>query len=257
MKDIFRSISMAFSMFSVIPMPMIEWKQENMKYMLSAFPLVGAVIGAALFIWSHICAWLNLGQLLFAAGLTLIPMGISGGIHMDGFCDTCDALGSHASPEKKRLILKDSNAGAFAVISFGAYLIAYFALASEIEPSSNAMLLCCLIPFISRCMSGFTGLTFPSSSSEGLLKTFTGAASKAALVIVLVLFALSISFACLISLLAGLLMLLGAVLFALYIYFMSRKQFGGMSGDISGYLLQMTELILLAIIVFTVKAVGL
>ena len=73
----------------------------------------------------------------------------------------------------------------------------------------------------------------------------------------LVLFALSISFACLISLLAGLLMLLGAALFALYIYFMSRKQFGGMSGDISGYLLQMTELILLAIIVFTVKAVGL
>ena len=26
------------------------------------------------------------------AGLLLIPIAVSGGIHLDGFCDTCDAL---------------------------------------------------------------------------------------------------------------------------------------------------------------------
>ena len=43
-----RSIAMAFAMFSRIPMPRIEWKKENMRYMLCALPLVGAAIGLAL-----------------------------------------------------------------------------------------------------------------------------------------------------------------------------------------------------------------
>ena len=48
MKDILRSAAMAFQMFSVVPMPRVEWKKENMRYMLCCLPLVGAVIMAAL-----------------------------------------------------------------------------------------------------------------------------------------------------------------------------------------------------------------
>ena len=31
MKDVLRSAAMAFLMFSVIPMPRVEWKKENMR----------------------------------------------------------------------------------------------------------------------------------------------------------------------------------------------------------------------------------
>ena len=48
-----RSIAMAFAMFSRIPMPRIEWKKENMRYMLCALPLVGAALGLALTIWER------------------------------------------------------------------------------------------------------------------------------------------------------------------------------------------------------------
>ena len=48
MKDVLRSAAMAFLMFSVIPMPRVEWKKENMRYMLCCLPLVGAVIAGAL-----------------------------------------------------------------------------------------------------------------------------------------------------------------------------------------------------------------
>ena len=51
MKDLLRSVAMAFQMFSVFPMPNVEWKKENMKYMLCALPLVGAVIALALRLW--------------------------------------------------------------------------------------------------------------------------------------------------------------------------------------------------------------
>ena len=107
-----RSIAMAFAMFSRIPMPRIEWKKENMRYMLCALPLVGAAIGLALALWVWVCLRLKIGQTLFAAGIALMPLLLSGGIHMDGFCDTADALSSHQPAERKREILKDSHAGA-------------------------------------------------------------------------------------------------------------------------------------------------
>ena len=113
--NILRSIVMAFCMFSRIPMPTVEWKNENMRYMLCAFPLVGAVIGLVLWLWQLLAAALGFGPLLWAAGLTLLPVAVTGGIHMDGFCDVSDALASHAPAEKKRAILKDSHTGAFAM----------------------------------------------------------------------------------------------------------------------------------------------
>ncbi|MBO5973153.1 MAG: adenosylcobinamide-GDP ribazoletransferase, partial [Clostridia bacterium] len=96
MKDIFRSVAMAFSMFSSIPTPRVEWKDSNMKYMLCALPLVGGVIGAVMVLWYVLCDALNVGRILYAAGMVLIPLLVSGGIHLDGFCDTVDALASHA-----------------------------------------------------------------------------------------------------------------------------------------------------------------
>ena len=39
------TIIVAFSMFSALPMPAVEWNEKNRKYSLCAFPLIGAVIG--------------------------------------------------------------------------------------------------------------------------------------------------------------------------------------------------------------------
>ena len=43
---ILRSFASAFLMYSRIPMPQVEWKEENRRYALCFFPLIGAVIGA-------------------------------------------------------------------------------------------------------------------------------------------------------------------------------------------------------------------
>ena len=45
------SLIVAFSMYSKIPMPQITWTKENMKNTLCYFPLIGAVIGALLWLW--------------------------------------------------------------------------------------------------------------------------------------------------------------------------------------------------------------
>ena len=253
-----RSIAMAFLMFSRIPMPMIEWKQENMRWMLSAFPLVGAAVGLSLWLWQLLSEALGFGPVLWAAGLTLLPVLVTGGIHMDGYCDVSDALASHAPMEKKRAILKDSHTGAFAIIQLGCWLLFYFALAAELPVTGHTALLLALMHVLSRVLSGTIALIYPKNDAEGLLRTFTlsaeGKGPLAVLLVLLVLCAAALVFA---GGLTGAAMVLGGVLTALWMKRLSAKQFGGMSGDLSGYFLQMAELIMLLCCVIISKVVQL
>ena len=254
--NILRSIVMAFCMFSRIPMPTVEWKNGNMRYMLCAFPLVGAVIGLVLWLWQLLSAALGFGSLLWAAGLTLLPVAVTGGIHMDGFCDVSDALASHAPAEKKRAILKDSHTGAFAIITLGCYLLLYAALATEMPVTGRSALLLGLMHVLSRILSGTISVVYPKSDREGLLRTFTlSADKKPAVAILLILLLLCAAALIWVQPVTGAAMVLGGLLTALWMKRLSAKQFGGMSGDLSGYFLQLAELIMLLCCVIVSKVV--
>ena len=101
---LFETVIVAFSMFSALPVPRIAWNRRNMRWALCAFPLVGAVIGCLWWGWEALCVRLALPELLRAAGLCLLPAAATGGIHLDGYADTCDALASHSSPERRQEI---------------------------------------------------------------------------------------------------------------------------------------------------------
>ena len=256
MKTLFRSVAMAFSMFSVVPMPMVEWKKENMKYMLCALPLVGVVIGLAMCLWQLVCQWLNVGTILFAAGMTLIPLALSGGIHVDGFCDTVDALSSHAVPERKREILKDSHAGAFAIIFTAAYFLLYFALCTELERMWPVILIAGIHHVFARALGALAGVAFPASGSTGMLAAFREGAAKRAAVLLAVWCELSAAGLIFLSPVSGLFCTLAAVVLLLGLRVMSQKEFGGMSGDLAGYLITLSELVLLACFIFAEKVVS-
>ena len=117
------TVIVAFSMFSAIPMPQTEWTNKSMRYALCAFPLIGAVIGALVCLWRFVCLRMEFSEWILAAGICVLPVLVTGGIHLDGFCDTADALASHQDTEKKLQILKDPHMGAFAAIWLGLSLI--------------------------------------------------------------------------------------------------------------------------------------
>lgn len=100
MKIFLQTLAVAFGMFSAVPLPQPVWNKQNMRYALCAFPAVGLVSGAGLLGFAALCRVLGAGSVLRAAGLCLLPVLVTGGIHLDGFADTCDALASCASPEK-------------------------------------------------------------------------------------------------------------------------------------------------------------
>ena len=245
MKDLFRSIAMAFSMFSVLPTPNVEWKDSNMKYMLCALPLVGVFAGGIMMLWYLVCDVLAIGKILYSAGMVLIPLFVSGGIHMDGFCDTVDALASHAPAEKKRAILKDSNAGAFAIIFALCYFILVFALCTESAFGAKTAFMLCLHQVFSRAVGALAGVMLPSSSQIGLLSSFKNAAAKKASVVLLLWCGVCALCMSAVSIWSGIVCTLSGLMGFLYIKAMSRKQFGGMSGDLAGYIITVMQAVLL------------
>lgn len=78
-------------------------------------PFIGFIIGLLIFISNEFI--LNFDKGLNAILLILIYIYITGGIHLDGLSDTCDGIFSNRRGEKLFQIMKDSNVGAFGVIS--------------------------------------------------------------------------------------------------------------------------------------------
>ena len=235
------SFLLAFAMYSKIPMPRADWSREKMKYVMVFFPLIGAVIG--LFLWGFglLCKTLEAPDLFRAAGFTLIPLLITGGIHMDGFLDTTDALSSYQTREKKLEILKDSHTGAFAIIFCGIYLVADLGIWSAIP---ETLLPVMALSFVfSRSLSGLSVVTFKNARKDGLLATFSSSAERIVTRVLLVLYLiLSAAGMIVLNWKAGLFAVLAGLLVFVYYRYRSYKEFGGITGDLAGWFLQICEL---------------
>ena len=265
-----RSLAMALSCFSKVPVPQVDWKPESMRYMMCFFPVVGLIIGVVLALWWLLCDAVGFGSVLRGTGLVLLPVALTGGIHLDGFCDVVDAQSSHAEPARKREILKDPHVGAFAAIGVASYLIAYVAVAidfcsvvvvqahtDELSVVVPLVLLGC-VQLLSRCASGLATVLFAQSSGEGMLATFQQSAEKRPVVIALAIeFVVVAVVACLVSPVAGIVTLIMCVLCLVGLRIFAQTQFGGMSGDLAGCFLQVAEMAMFVGLLIVVHVVGL
>ena len=218
----FGSLAVALSMYSKIPVPTVDWDEKNMKYAMCFFPAAGVVTGALEYAAGYaLLTWTDCGSLFFAAVMTMV----TGGIHLDGYADTMDALSSYGDREKKLEILKDPHTGAFAVIWLCAYFLINAALWSEADLS--VLPAAALMFPLSRSLSGISVVSFRAAKNSGLLRTFQDGLAPV----------------------PGSLALGAALLVFLHYFCLSRKQFGGTTGDLAGYFLQMCELAMLAALI--------
>ena len=242
------SLVIAFSTYSRIPMPQVEWSDENRKYTMCFFPLIGAVIGLLVWGWLWLCERLNAGAFLQGAVCALIPLLVTGGIHMDGFMDTSDALASWQTQERRLEILKDSRVGAFAVIGCAGSLLLSAALFSEATLADGMMLAC--VPVLSRALSAWAMAVFRSARPNGMLNAFARTAHRRMVTLSSGIYAAL----CVLCWLTGgigltILCLAAAAICVCYYRHMAYKYFGGVTGDLAGWFLQITELALAAVII--------
>ncbi|MDE7058663.1 MAG: adenosylcobinamide-GDP ribazoletransferase [Lachnospiraceae bacterium] len=240
-KRVWNSFLIAFSMFSKVPMPQADWDKENMKYMMCFFPGIGVVIGLLAYGYGSLCVWADFGSLMRAVGFVVLPVAVTGGIHLDGFLDTIDALSSCQPKERKLAILKDSHAGAFAIIMGCIYFLLMLGAFSEL--SLHALPVLCVGYVVSRCCSGLALVFFPCANQKGSLGMFADAAQKRVVLIALLLWlVLSAVVAFWLNTGLSVLLFLTAVVAYGYYYYVAIKEFGGTTGDIAGFFVQVCEL---------------
>ena len=248
--SILKSIIIAFSMYSRIPMPVFNWEEKDMKHVITFLPLIGAVIGGIDIAALKISGIAKLPCMVITLILIIVPILVTGGFHLDGFMDVQDALKSYRSKEKKLEIMKDPHIGAFAVISLvsmgliwiaALYCITYKALETENYELLNIY---AALFAISRCACGITSIVFPNAKKDGMLNMEIGKTGKGDLTFLGVIALLDLLVMLVIKPLAAVICAVVIVVYSLVYKRICDSNFGGVTGDTSGYYIVVCECVL-------------
>ena len=248
MKKVINSAIAAFAMFSKIPMPRCDWEKDNIRYMLVFMPLVGAVIGAVSYVWAFIGGRFWYDRILESMLLFLIPFVLTGGIHLDGFLDTTDALSSWKSKEERVEILKDVHVGAFAVIRGVVWLMFMFAVYTSVSKKEVLWPFLGLVFVMSRTLNALSILTFPKAKETGTVNTWQKDADPKCKGLLIAVFIVTAVVAILIHPLYGAILTIGVLAAFFWYYKKAMKYFGGMTGDLAGYFVCVCEAAVLFIL---------
>ncbi len=248
-----QALIVALSMYSKIPVPRIEWNEKNMKYALCFFPVVGVVIGVAQYLFFMVCDKLGMGVLFRSLMACVIPVVVTGGIHLDGYLDTVDGICSYADKEKRLEILKDPNSGAFAIIYGIVYFICCVACFSELD--KRGLIFVCMGYVVSRTLSALSIAVFPKAKNTGLVSAFQDGAHRRNVAIIMgVCFVIELVIMAFIGgIVVESVMCLGALGAFFMHYRLCIKKFGGITGDLAGFFLQVCELLILFLFMVVFK----
>jgi adenosylcobinamide-GDP ribazoletransferase len=235
----------ALSFFTRIPVPWLRPSEEAWKKSVAWYPAVGLVIGLVLWVAHQAALWAFAP--LTAAVLTMACwVYITGGLHLDGWMDLADGLGSSRPREQILAIMKDSRTGAMGVLAAIVLLLVKTAALAELDrPGLSACLF--LVPAAARthvllairCWPYVTGENgIGKSVGEALRPWHIGAGY-------LLLLALGWWIADVRAVTAVLLSLAVSLLFARSV----ARKLGGLTGDCYGAVIESAEAVLLLILI--------
>jgi adenosylcobinamide-GDP ribazoletransferase len=238
MRDIFKGFALALSMLTTVPFFKVHdfFKGIN-GYAVMFYPLVGFLLGSALLgvytLFAPFAPSFHVGIIIFVLWVLL-----TGALHLDGFSDTVDGL--YVAKEKALKVMKDSHVGGMGMIMSATFLIAKASSLAHFE----AFYLLPIILMLSRLNAVLAIYFYPYISPNGMSTLAKAELTKTQMLIVLfyslVLVAIFEMYLALVSALL--------VLFVIKSFFI--KRYGGFTGDIYGFSIEVTELILLNVILF-------
>ncbi len=199
------------------------------------FPIVGLILGLLLAFSALMLS--SLPALARSAIILIVSIFITGGIHLDGFADTCDGFYGNKAKEKILEIMRDSRIGAMGVIGITCLLLLKFSVIASL-PESFLWRILIVMPVFSRWAQGLAAHTASYARPEGKAKYFMEYSRRADVLIggvfTLALLVLLISWAGLI------LFFVSLIPVALFFYYLKRK-IGGMTGDTIGAINEVAE----------------
>ena len=248
MKSFIYGFFMAWGMFLSVPCPVRIWDEKARGRMLACLPLIGGIAGGLWVLIAWLIPLIKVPKFIGTLVLAAFPFLITGFIHLDGFMDVCDAVLSRRNIEERIRILKDSHCGAFAVICVILLMLFQWAMFLSADISNISLLSLALIPVSVRACAGIAVTALKPMKSSQYAKKDANAGNASAekpkntlnLIILSVLLLVSAALPFIFDGLRGFAPASACCAYWLAV-FLGYRQFGGISGDISGFALTIGE----------------
>lgn len=263
----------------------IEWSMEDFGKSVATFPFVGLIIGIFLtliyFIFSQFLSPMPLMLIIVISEFLF-----TGGLHADGLMDTSDGLFSGREREKKLEIMKDSRVGSFGVVAFVFIILLKWQLLAAIPTPEFIPIILVMMPLMSRYTLILSIRSYPYARKSGMGQAFAVYAPKHVItcstistfcmpiiicLLLSLLYAIGLGITSILSipfipysialfgLAYALVGLMEINIFSMIVsYIINRiinhyivKQLGGTTGDTYGFVVEVTEVLLLLVYIIT------
>ena len=237
-----KGFALAVSMLTILPFFKVhDFFRGINGYAVMSYPLVGALLGGILWLL-YILLTPYFPEAHLHIILFVLWVLITGALHLDGFSDTVDGL--FVPAERAEAVMKDPHVGGMGMIFTATFLLFKASSLWFLE----AIWLLPVILMLSRFNAVLSIYFFPYIRKAGMStlakQEFTRKQLLAAALFVLAVVVLTGSW-----------LLLGISLLTLLLvkgFFIRRL--GGFSGDIYGFLIEVSELVLLNVLLFGAAA---
>lgn len=226
-------IRAAFAFLTILPLRP-ETKRKPGKT-FAWFPLVGLCIGALLVAVAQVSPF---NHDLTAFFILLIWVVVTGGLHLDGFGDSCDGILACAAPERRLSIMRDPRVGAWGAAGLALLLLGKWLALRSVAPEWLP-----LAPVMGRWAMVWAACHFPALRDDSMSTRFRAGLSTRELLIAaawVIILLTRVEIAVL-----WLLIFCFATLFGGWA---ARRLGGGLNGDVYGAICELSELICLLFI---------
>jgi adenosylcobinamide-GDP ribazoletransferase len=236
--------------FSRLPLPSFPSEQSpharpDLSRLARMAPIAGAIIAAIGALALALAHGLGLPPLICATLAVAALVIVAGALHEDGLADVADGFGGGATRERKLEIMRDSRIGAYGAAALALSLILRIAaLAALLERGlGEAAAALVLAGAVSRAFAllplALLAPARPEGLGAGAGRLEMGAARAAGIVALIVAALLGFSALGVGRAILGLVL---ALLAALTITAIARRQIGGQTGDVAGAAQQLAEI---------------
>ena len=237
---------LALSFLTVVPVrfPDGDVSEAEIAGSRRAYPVVGALIGVVLGVWSGTLAGGEVSPGLASFLILLAWAAITGGLHLDGLADTADGLFLRGGPGRRLTVMRDPHVGSFGVAALVLVVLGkYAALTSLVDSARSEGVF--LAAVVGRSLVLVSAGTANYARPEGTGRIFVEATTVRDAVIgglvALIAGGLTAGEAGLFASGAGVILALGLTRLA-------HRRIGGVTGDTLGALVETSECLVLTVL---------
>jgi adenosylcobinamide-GDP ribazoletransferase len=230
----------AFLFLTVLPIGAIDVTRKP-GYSFAYYPVVGMCIGAIV----GCIMVLPIAPDLRAFAALIVWVILTGGLHLDGFADSCDGLFVTAAPERRLEIMKDPRTGSFAVVGLCLLLLGKYIALRSILPWTLIS-----VAIFGRWAMVYAIFAFPPARAGGLAAYFRDGLGRTQFVIATVLTVLIVGVVAVITGEWRVFAMGAAVIGVVWVVgrWAAQRLGGGLTGDVYGFLCEGVELLCLVLL---------